>query len=94
MIVHQLIYTKHIGNLIEKLKKIALYLDTKKWDGCRAKFQWPRTWQWWNLEATTPSISFNKSTSMLKQHKFRFSSTTYHFITFALACGCKPQATQ
>ncbi len=27
---------------------------------------------------------------MLKQHKFKFSSTTYHFIAFALACGYKP----
>jgi hypothetical protein len=76
--------------LIEKLKKITLYLDTKKWDGCRAKFQWARTWEWWNLEATTPSTSFSKSTSMLKQHKFRFSLTTYHFIAFSFASGCKP----
>jgi hypothetical protein len=41
--------------LIEKLKKTTLYLDTKKWDGCRAKFQGPKTWQWWNLEAITQS---------------------------------------
>jgi hypothetical protein len=32
-----------------QLKTTALYLDTKKWESCRARFQWPTTWQWCDL---------------------------------------------
>jgi len=56
MIVHQLIQTKLYWEFDWEIeKKIAFYLDTKKWDVWRAKFQWPRTWQWWNLEAIAQS---------------------------------------
>jgi hypothetical protein len=80
-----------IENLMVELVKTALYLDTKKCNGCRTRFQWPTIWQWYNVEATAPSTSHSKDTSRLKQCHFRFSLTTNHSATFALACGYKPQ---
>jgi hypothetical protein len=74
-----------------ELKKTALYLDTKKCNGCRARFQWPTIWQWYNMEATAPSTSHSRDTSRLKQCHYRFSLTTNNSDTFALACGYKPQ---
>jgi hypothetical protein len=43
-----------------------------------------------NLAGSNNTIHFVDSASMLKQHKFISSLTTYQSIAIALACGCKP----
>jgi hypothetical protein len=64
-------------------KRIAFYLDTKKGESCRARFQWPTTRQWRDLAGKSSSTSLSRHTQRFTQQDPEWQLALEHSVVCA-----------